>query len=88
MVSDGEQALQAAQLLDYGVIVLDLGLPIKNGWQVLKELRSQGHSSQSVIVVTAQVDVEELALKAGANDFIAKPFRFADLLHKVQRLLG
>jgi DNA-binding response OmpR family regulator len=87
VVSNGEQALQVTQLANYDVIVLDLGLPIKDGWQVLKELRSRGNPAQTVIVVTAQVDVEELVLKAGANDFIAKPFRFADLLHKVQSLI-
>lgn len=86
VVTDGEQALQAAQENFYDVILLDLGLPIKDGWEVLKELRARG-DQHPVIVVTALSDLRQEALAAGANDYVPKPFRFMDLLAAVRRQL-
>ncbi|MEM8805627.1 MAG: response regulator transcription factor [Cyanobacteria bacterium P01_G01_bin.38] len=87
VVSDGEQALQATQESVYDVILLDIGLPVKNGWDVLRELRARG-DERPVIVVTAVSDLRKQALAAGANDYVPKPFRFMDLLAVVRRQLG
>ena len=84
VVNDGEQALQAAQAHIHDVILLDLGLPIKDGWTVLKELRDRG-DDRPVIVVTAMNDLRQKVLAAGANDYVPKPFRFMDLLAAVRR---
>ncbi|MEM9906460.1 MAG: response regulator [Cyanobacteria bacterium P01_D01_bin.44] len=86
VVTDGEQALQATQENFYDVVLLDLGLPIKDGWEVLKELRARG-DQHPVIVVTALSDLRQEALAAGANDYVPKPFRFMDLLAAVRRQL-
>ena len=79
VAADGEQALQAAQSGEYAAILLDLGLPIKDGWEVLKELRAQGNE-RPVIVVTASDTTRQEVIAAGANDLVAKPFKFRDLL--------
>jgi len=84
VVSDGEQALQATRTGCYDVILLDLGLPVKDGWAVLRELRSQG-AALPVVVMTALSDLKREVLAAGANDYIPKPFRFKELLVVVQR---
>jgi two-component system, OmpR family, copper resistance phosphate regulon response regulator CusR len=86
VVEDGHQALQIAQEKNIELLVLDLGLPIIDGWRVLRELRSQ-KQSLPIIVVTAQ-DSKKEALAQGATDFVAKPFRFTELLKKVQSYLG
>jgi two-component system, OmpR family, copper resistance phosphate regulon response regulator CusR len=80
---DGEQALQMVEKFE--LLLLDLGLPVRDGWGVLKELRSQGESLP-VIIVSALNDDENrtTALKLGANDYVTKPFRFSDLLQKIK----
>lgn len=89
VAEDGQQAILMAQTEDFQLILLDLGLPIKDGWTVLRELRSRG-DALPIIVVTAQVDEGNRAavLDAGADDFVAKPFRFNDLLDKVRSHLS
>jgi two-component system, OmpR family, copper resistance phosphate regulon response regulator CusR len=89
VAEDGQQAIRMAQTEDFHLILLDLGLPIKDGWTVLRELRSRGEALP-IIVVTAQVDEGNRAavLNAGADDFVAKPFRFSDLLDKVRSHLS
>ena len=84
VVSDGEQALEATQTDTYDVILLDLMLPIKDGWAVLKELRGQG-DEVPVIVVTAVDTPLQKARASGASDCIVKPFRFKELLDAVYR---
>jgi two-component system, OmpR family, copper resistance phosphate regulon response regulator CusR len=66
-----------------------LGLPIKDGWAVLKEIRSQKEKFP-IIVVTALNDERNraAALASGANDYVTKPFRFNDLLEKVKLYLN
>lgn len=84
VVTDGEQALVASQEKHYDAIVLDLGLPVKDGWTVLKELRDRGDASP-IIVMTARSDVDHSVLAAQANDYLQKPFRFKTLLESVQK---
>jgi two-component system, OmpR family, copper resistance phosphate regulon response regulator CusR len=86
---DGEQALAIAQNQQVDLLLLDLGLPVLDGMKVLQELREQG-AEFPIIVVTARADERDrvAALAAGANDFITKPFRFNDLLERVQYQLG
>lgn len=83
VVADGEQALQATEAQAFDVILLDLGLPVKDGWTVLKTLRDRG-DKRPVIIVTALSDLRQEALAAGANDYVPKPFRFMDLLAAVR----
>ncbi len=87
VVTNGEQALEVSQTNAYDAILLDLGLPVKDGWMVLKELRDRGNASP-VIVMTALSDLRQAVLAAKANDYLQKPFRFKDLLAAVQRQLA
>lgn len=89
IAEDGEQALRIAQENSFDLMLLDLGLPVMDGWTVLKELRSQGER-RPIIIVTARKDEREkaLALRSGATDFVTKPFRFSDLLECIQNHLA
>ncbi len=82
---DGNQALNMAQSGDFDLLLLDLGLPSLDGWTVLKTLRSESNN-QPIIIVTARADDKDrlMAFTYGANDYVTKPFKFADLLQRVQ----
>ncbi|WP_009631382.1 response regulator transcription factor [Synechocystis sp. PCC 7509] len=82
---DGTQALNMAQSGDFDLLLLDLGLPTLDGWTVLKQLRSQA-DNRPIIIVTAHADEKDrlMALAYGANDYVTKPFKFSELLERVQ----
>jgi DNA-binding response OmpR family regulator len=84
-VADGRQGLDHALSGDYDLVVLDIGLPSMDGFEVLDQLRSQG-SKVPVIVLTARDSVGDTvsALEGGADDYMPKPFRFAELLARVR----
>ncbi|WP_299413576.1 response regulator [Acaryochloris sp. IP29b_bin.148] len=86
IVTDGQQALEQIYRAVYDIVLLDLGLPVVDGWTVLKTLRAQG-LTVPIIVITALVDQGDLVLASGANDFIGKPFQFSELLGMIERIL-
>lgn len=88
VAEDGHQAILMAQSGNFNLMLLDIGLPGKDGWIVLKELRSQGEELP-VIIVTARDDVSDkvTGLKWGANDYVTKPFRFEELIARVRAQL-
>ena len=87
-VQDGENGLEAALSQQDDAIVLDLMLPKMSGQQVLKELRSRGVLCP-VILLTALGAVDERVdgLNSGADDYIVKPFDFAELLARLQAVV-
>lgn len=87
-VADGEAALDLASSGEFDLMVLDVGLPSRNGFSVLRELRSQG-SHLPVIILTARDSVEDTVagLEGGADDYITKPFRFEELLARIRARL-
>lgn len=88
VVHDGEEGLQLACSKKYHLIVLDLLLPTKDGLHVLRELRRNKVASM-VLVLTAKSTVEDRVegLRTGADDYLLKPFAFAELIARVESLL-
>ncbi|BAY83676.1 two-component response regulator [Calothrix parasitica NIES-267] len=88
LAEDGEQAVEKASNKEFDLMVLDLGLPIKDGFTVLQELRSRGKKFP-VIVVTARNDHQDKAkaIYYGADDYLTKPFPFQDLISRVEENL-
>ncbi|HEU4512425.1 MAG TPA: response regulator transcription factor [Nocardioidaceae bacterium] len=84
-VTDGHTALDFALTGDFDLVILDIGLPGMDGYEVLEQMRSAG-SRLPVIVLTARDSVTDTvsALEGGADDYMAKPFRFAELLARVR----
>ena len=84
-VGDGHDGLDHALSGAFDLVVLDIGLPGLDGFEVLERLRSQG-SQVPVIVLTARDSVGDTvsALEGGADDYMPKPFRFAELLARVR----
>lgn len=85
---DGVDGLYQATSQEYDLIVLDIMLPKLNGWQVLQTLRSSKINTP-VIMLTAkdQIDDRVKGLELGANDYLVKPFAFAELVARVQNAL-
>jgi len=84
-VGDGHTALDLALSGDFDLVILDIGLPGMDGYDVLEQMRSAG-SRLPVIVLTARDSVTDTvsALEGGADDYMPKPFRFAELLARVR----
>ncbi len=86
-VADGSEALELIALTTYDLIILDLRLPGMTGLEVLRTLRDRGHA-MPILVLTAQDSVEFKvdALRAGADDYVTKPFAFEELLARIEAL--
>jgi two-component system copper resistance phosphate regulon response regulator CusR len=87
LVADGEEGEALAVSGTYDVMILDMRLPGKSGFEVLRALRARG-MERPVLVLTAQdaVDAKVQALRAGADDYVTKPFAFEELLARVEAL--
>ena len=88
LCQDGVDGLYHATSQSYDLIILDIMLPKLNGWQVLQTLRSS-EINIPVIMLTAkdQVDDRVKGFELGANDYLVKPYAFAELLARVQNAL-
>jgi heavy metal response regulator len=88
VASDGDEALGMALDGVHDLIILDIGLPRKDGLQVLRELR-QKKIKTPVLLLTVRATIEDkvLGLDSGADDYLAKPFAFQELVARVRALL-
>ena len=88
VATDGETALEHAGFTNYDLIILDVMLPRKDGFEVCRELRAAG-SAAPILMLTARDAVEDrvAGLDTGADDYLVKPFDFEELLARVRALL-
>ena len=87
LIASGDEGEQLAATGAYDLIILDMRLPGKSGLQVLNSLRARGFE-RPVLVLTAQdaIDAKVETLRAGADDYVTKPFAFEELLARVEAL--
>lgn len=85
VAADGHEAMALARTGQFDLIILDIGLPGRDGFDVLSELREHDQRLP-VIILTARTGVTDTVtgLEGGADDYIAKPFRFEELLARVR----
>src|SRR4029077_6480965 len=84
---DGEEALYYAGVNEYDLVILDVMLPIKDGYAICRELRGSGFRSP-ILMLTARdaVDDRVAGLDSGADDYLTKPFDFKELLARLRAL--
>jgi DNA-binding response OmpR family regulator len=87
IVDDGERAQQLSETEEFDLLILDMGLPKRDGFHVLQQLRSRG-KRLPVLVITGRGDRDVvMCLEAGADDYVRKPFQFEELLARVRTRL-
>ena len=87
LVDDGEQAQHLAFTDEFDLLILDMGLPGREGFHVLQELRARGNKIP-VLVLTGRSERDVvMCLEAGADDYMQKPFHFDELLARVKTRL-
>ncbi len=87
VASDGEEALYDADINTYDLAILDVRLPLKDGFSVCRELRAKSFSA-AILLLTALDDAEDVicGLNCGADDYLTKPFEFPVLLARLRAL--
>ena len=87
-VYDGQEAIEALDKAVYDGIILDIMMPIKDGLEVLQEIRSRGLKTP-VLLLTAKAEVDDrvTGLDMGADDYLTKPFAMKELLARVRTML-
>lgn len=85
---DGDAGLYQTSINDYDVIILDVLLPKRDGFEVCRELRTRGNTTP-ILMLTARAAIDDriTGLDAGADDYLTKPFSFRELLARIHALL-
>jgi two-component system alkaline phosphatase synthesis response regulator PhoP len=88
VAADGDAALAAASAGAFDLVLLDVALPRRDGFEVCRELRAQG-SAVPILMLTARSQIVDrvVGLKLGADDYLTKPFDMAELLARMEALL-
>lgn len=88
VASDGQEGLTNAHVYDYDALIVDIMLPGKNGYEIVRDLRSKGRHVP-VLLLTARDSKEDIVrgLDAGADDYLTKPFSFDELLARLRALI-
>lgn len=86
--SDGEEGIELSLTLKFDVIIIDRMLPKLDGLSLIKKIRDQKINTPILILsALGEVDEKVLGLKAGADDYLAKPFSFSELLARIEVLV-
>ena len=87
LASDGEKAQRLGLTDEFDLLILDMGLPGREGFHVLQELRSRGRTLPVLVLTGRRERDAVMCLEAGADDYMTKPFHFEELLARVRTRL-
>ena len=85
--ANGAEALELTRNLRPGLVLLDMRMPVLDGWAYVREMRTTGLTPRIVIMTAAQ-DARRWADEIGADGYVPKPFEADDLIGTVERILG
>jgi CheY-like chemotaxis protein len=88
MASSGEEALAVVERAEPALVVLDMRMPIMNGWEFARELSVRSAGRIPILVMTAAVDAVQRAAEIGAAGTLSKPFDLDELVAMVNELVG
>jgi DNA-binding response OmpR family regulator len=87
IAADGEQAERLSLTDEFDLVILDMGLPAREGFHVLQDLRSRGKTLPILVLTGRRERDAVMCLEAGADDYMTKPFHFDELLARVRTQL-
>ena len=92
IAENGESAIQMMQYGNFDIILMDLQMPVLNGFDAAMEIRKMPDTKKAnipIIALTASAlfDIRERVFNSGMNDYVSKPFKPEDLLQKIQNLV-
>ena len=87
LAADGGQGLDKFRAIKPNLVLLDVMMPVMDGWTVCKAIRAEGNTPVIMLTAKGETDDKVTGLKAGADDYITKPFEMKELLARIEAVL-
>ena len=87
LAADGGQGLEKFRAIKPNLVLLDVMLPVMDGWAVCKAIRAEGNTPVIMLTAKGETDDKVTGLKAGADDYVTKPFEMKELLARIEAVL-
>ncbi len=87
LAADGGQGLEKFRAIRPNLVLLDLMMPVMDGWEVCKAIREEGSTPVIMLTAKGETDDKVTGLKAGADDYVTKPFEMKELLARIEAVL-
>ena len=84
---DGGQGLEKFRAIKPDIVLLDVMMPVMDGWAVCKAIRAEGNTPVIMLTAKGEIDDKVTGLKAGADDYVTKPFEMKELLARIEAVL-
>ena len=87
LATDGGQGLEKFRAIQPNLVLLDVMMPVMDGWEVCKAIREEGSTPVIMLTAKGETDDKVMGLKAGADDYVTKPFEMKELLARIEAVL-
>ena len=87
LAADGGQGLEKFHTIKPDLVLLDVMMPVMDGWEVCKAIRAQGDTPVIMLTAKGETDDKVMGLKSGADDYVTKPFEMKELLARIEAVL-
>ena len=87
LAADGGQGLEKFRAIKPNLVLLDVMMPVMDGWAVCKAIRAEGNTPVIMLTAKGETDDKVTGLKAGADDYVTKPFEMKELLARIEAVL-